>query len=227
MSAVRQIDRALKRLYNIETPLCAEKFLVNYFPIGTKKQIASKDLEGALYIQQSSVTQESEEPSVDLGIYLSERVRRELKSFPSWQSPWTLEQVKAFSVASEEISHFHYLVFNLERNRSVSEFEIELQGEIDKFLLLFFCESFSGKSGESKFEELFERLFINFRLANSLNEIQRQRYLDASIYAKMFFRKLKRNLAQKRRVSLALKQTRFFYQMDLANKMSFLHGTRD
>jgi len=223
MRAVRQIDRALKRLYNIETALCAEEFLIFQFPSISKKQIASKELQGALYIRKGTDEQAGDEPSVDLGIYLSPEVRQILESFSDWSSPWTLEQVKAFSVACEEVSHFHYLVFNLERKRPISEFEIELQGEIDKFLLMYFCESLGHKAGLTKFETIFEQLFINYRLADCLNEIQKQRYLDASLYAKKFFQKMKRYLGEGGSVNEMLKQTRMFYNMDLASKISFLH----
>jgi hypothetical protein len=222
MRAVRQIDRALKRLYNIETSLCAEEFLIFHFPTVPQKQIASKELQGALYVRRGAEEPGSNELSIDLGIYLSEQVREVLENFPDWSSPWSLEQIKAFSVACEEVSHFHYLVFNLERKRPISEFEIELQGEIDKFLLMYFCESLADNAGLTKFEILFEQLFINYRLAGCLNEIQKQRYLDASLYAKSFFQKMRKHLGSNGSVTEVLKRTRHFYQMDLASKISFL-----
>lgn len=226
MRVVSQIDRAIKKLYNIETSLCAENFLIDSFPDKSIRKVSSKNIEGALYIKQNSPKMDSEDTSIDLGIYFSPGVYEELRNFPRWNHPWTLSQLQAFSVVCEEVSHFHYLIFNLSRQRPVSEFELELQGEIDRFILMFFCEDGIEKNGTRKFDELFEQLFFNYRLASFLTDTQTQRYKDASIYAKRFFQKMKSSFSEREKFSDMLKQARLFYGYDLADKVSFLLGTR-
>jgi hypothetical protein len=223
MRAVRQIDQAIKDLYHIETQLCAEDFLLFHFPLSLKQGVPSKSLQGALYVRNSHPNHQ--EPEVDLGIYLSPPVREELTTFNDWGKHWTTAQLNAFCVACEEISHFHYLIFNLERNRPVSEFELELQGEIDKFLLVFFAHYSDGRSEIERFEQIFIQLFEEFRLSPGLSELQKQRYLDASQYAKQFFRKFKEHLIDERRRLNFFSKTRQFYQMDLARKIEFLNSS--
>ncbi len=223
MLALTQIDQALKRLYNLETNHCAEHFLLPSPPDRYLKKVASKDLQGALYIYSYDTDKLIKEQTVDLGIYLSNGVEEELKTFATWQNPWKIDQLKAFTVATEEVSHFHYLIYNLERERRVSQFELELQGEIDKFLLLFFCKSLSQDKGRLRFEDIFQQLFWNYQLASHLSEEEKERYLDASRYAQRFIRKMKTLFGENLRIPQVLKQTRLFYRMALGYKMAFLH----
>ena len=227
MGAVSQIESALKNLYNIESKFCAENFLITHFPPNAIKRAGSRDFEGALYIQQSAIDEKDKEISIELGIYLSNSVREQLETFSHWATPWTLDQLKAFSVASEEISHFHYLIYNLTRNRPLTEFELELQGEIDRFLLLFFCKPFSEKSSKTNCDDLFEQLFCNYTFAERLTRVQRQRYEDASSYAKRFVQKIKPMLIDSTSLHKALKQSRLFYEMDLNHKIAFLHRVKN
>ena len=171
--AVRKIDRALKRLYNLEGRYRAEDFLIQK-PVADSQQ-------GALFVQK-----ESESNDLQVGIYLSREVYKELESFREWRPrEWSRDQVSAFTVAAEEVSHFHYLLFHVEKGRSVSHLELELQGEIDKFILTFFANLQTGEA-EKTFEALFEQLFHHFRLAENLSEEQRARYQAASDYARKF-----------------------------------------
>ena len=227
MTALSQIDSALKNLYNIESKFCAENFLITDFPVHAIKRAGSKDFEGALYIQQNSSQPIDQEISVEIGIYLSNSVREQLETFTAWVTPWSLDQLKAFSVASEEVSHFHYLIYNLARNRPLTEFELELQGEIDRFLLLFFSKPFSQNSFKTNFEDIFEQLFCNYSFAKRLTKAQRQRYADASSYAKRFCQKMKGLLTERESLPHALKQSRIFYDMDLNHKIAFLHRVKN
>ncbi|NQW43798.1 MAG: hypothetical protein HQ462_00150, partial [Deltaproteobacteria bacterium] len=81
MLALTQIDQALKRLYNLETNHCAEHFLLPSPPDRYLKKVASKDLQGALYIYSYDTDKLIKEQTVDLGIYLSNGVEEELKTF--------------------------------------------------------------------------------------------------------------------------------------------------
>jgi hypothetical protein len=222
MLAVKQIDRAIKYLYNLNPEHCAEKFLIQSIPNLGLSKAASKDLKGALYISPSPPGPKLEEPSVDLGIYLSEDVRELLKNFTTWSPIWTHQQVQAFSIAGEEISHFHYFVFNLNRERPVSEFELELQGEIDKFLLLYFSGFQSEAPKTEKFEWLFEQLFFNFSLLSNLTIIEKQRYLDATVYARRFIQNIRKHLVEGGSIDRAITNAREFYQKELADKVGAL-----
>ncbi len=222
MLAVQQIDRALKRLYNIESSHCAEDFLIFHKPIISLKNAGSKDLSGALFIRGADSLLDDPESSLDLGIYLSSSVRETLHNFHLWVSPWSVEQLNAFCVACEEVSHFHYLLYNVNKSRPISQFELELQGEVDKFVLSLFSHFDVSSRPQEKFEFLMSQLFEQFRLISSLEESQRRRYLEANCFARRFVQKLKKYFSETHDFSKIIHQTRRFYQSDLATKMSSL-----
>jgi hypothetical protein len=146
-AAIRRIDRALKELNNLDQTLRAEDFL-----LAPKEGRAPA---GALYIQEQG-------DDVSVGIYLNSGVARELGTFPKWKmGELTLDQKRAFAVASEEVSHFHYLLFHLAGGRAVSRLEMELQGEVDTFLLSYFASAEAGKE-ETAFETAFAQAFEHF-----------------------------------------------------------------
>lgn len=161
-AAIRSMDRALKRLYNLEPGYRAENFLVSR-PVNVKAA-GNADFKGALYVRTNPWAESVADLS--LAIYLSEPVVEELASFRSWRtSLWSRAQIAAFTVAAEEISHFHYLLYHASRTRQVSQLELELQGDIDKFLLTYFANFWKVESSEEAFDALFEQLFYRFRLS--------------------------------------------------------------
>lgn len=221
MLAIQEIDRALKRLYNLNDNYCAEEFLIKYCPVNAQRKAGSKDLKGAVYIQPVEPSANTAEPSVDIGIYLSDDIRMNLESFTGWSTPWSQSQLQAFAVASEEVSHFHYLVHNIERERPVSQFELELQGEVDKFFLLFFSDCVNANDKNEKFDILFKQLFFNFRLISTLTPEQAQRYIDASMYARKFLLGIRKKVSSENSMDRLFEVVRTFYYRDLAGKVGF------
>ena len=69
----------------------------------------------------------------------------------------------AFCTATEEVSHFLYVLFCARFERSVTQLELELQGEVDKYLCAVFLLSLQNEGAVSA--SLRERLFRHFRLA--------------------------------------------------------------
>jgi hypothetical protein len=222
-TVVRKIDRALKDLYRLDAKYNAEEFLIKkpYVShvsrgIYLDKMAANAALQGALFIRPGRPASE-----ISLGIYLSEGVRRNLLSFRRWpKSGWSWEQVDAFSVAAEEVSHFQYLVFHASAGRGVSQLELELQGEIDKFLLTYFAVMAGRQFDEKIFGSLFEQFFFRFHLAANLSEEQRARYIQANNFAKHFIRRCEGYLARPGGHERVLRLLRRFYRMSAHEKMS-------
>jgi hypothetical protein len=204
MKAVRLIDQAIKRLYQLSTPFHAEHFLMPK-PLGS----ALKSPRAALYIAPPT----EEEDTLSLGIYLNGEIQSELESFESWGTRWTASQTAAFGTAAEEVSHFNYLVHNAPVGRAVSHLELELQAEVDKFLLLFFADPQS-------FEELFEKCFEKFSWLPQLTAEQRTRYEEANRLAKAFLSKHAALFKKSETHEKCLRIFRAFYAMSLEGKVS-------
>lgn len=217
-AVIRQIDRALKRLYHLDSAHRAEDFLLSR-PIETLAA-GSSDLHGALYVRAGIASE------LSLGIFLSEKVTRELSSFAFWRSKhWSHSQIAAFTVAAEEVSHFHYLLHHAAHERSVSQLELELQGEIDKFLLTFFANRPREEDAEPLFEALFEQLFYFFHFAPALSSEQRDRYRTANHLARRFIRRHARMLTLEFRSEWIFRRLRKFYRLNASDKMSAIGPT--
>jgi hypothetical protein len=206
-NAISKIDRALKRLYNLHSPLQAEDFLLRR-PYSSSVDQAPP---GALYIEPPT----PEEDTLSLGIYLNPSVQTALDDFPQWARHWNAQQLAAFGLAAEEVSHFHYVAHHAPQGRGVSQLELELQGEVDKFLITFFARPVA----EEPFTALLERFFENFHFHPKLDAEQRERYAHAHTMAKAFLVKhadLFRGAPQDK----LLKIVREFYRLSLEEKVS-------
>jgi hypothetical protein len=82
---------------------------------------------------------------------------------------------------AEEVSHFVYLQFCATAERSVTQLELELQGEVDKYLTAAFLLSQQNDGAVST--RLRELLFRHYHLLPGLSMEQAERYRTASVLA--------------------------------------------
>ena len=202
-ATIRIIEEALHQMYSINTPFRAENFLI------TKPHNTSESLQGALCVRHGSF--------MEVGIYLDPAILDSLSHLPMNDniSRWPTHQLNAFSIAAEEISHFHYLLFHAANNRPVSQLELEIQGEIDRFLLCFF----SDPNPESIIENLIERLFDRFRLREHLSTEESRRYTRANGLAKNFVIKHVKKMTQPSHRDRLLRFVRRFYRLAEQEKL--------
>jgi len=202
---LRRIDRAIKRLYNLEFKPSVEQFLVT---------LPDSKRQGVLLLAQYP-----EQDSLELGIHLSKNVRGSLATFPKGRwGDWPSEKLQAFTVVTEEISHFHYVRYHATQGRQVSQLEMELQGEIDKFLIAYFTNP--GIKHETEFEKLFESFFARFSLRPGLSREEEQRYVEANHLARRYIHKLATVLQDPRRREDLLRRLRKFYRLSACEKIS-------
>jgi hypothetical protein len=217
---ISKIDRAVKRLYNIDFKFKAENFLLHEDadPEVNDGLVESGKMDAALVLKTMS-----EKPAdVSLGIFLNSALRDILPSLKGWHvEKWNHEQVSAFITTSEEISHFNYFLFPTLRKRKVSQLELELQGDVDKFFLMFFALARGKKASPEMFDLLYEQLFMHFRLKEGLSEEQQERYRDANNFAKAFILKCRPLLIDRTKFSQAIENARKFYRLDNAGKISW------
>lgn len=153
---------------------------------------------------------------VSVAIALHPRVLLDLKHLnESYFSSWNHQQVQSFSVATEEISHFRYFVFHAHQKREVSQLELEFQGEIDKFLLLYLLSQ--------HYEKSFQTLFEHFSFPLSLTLEESERYEAAHQLAKEFIQKRRQCFASHLDFSNLLKELRAHYRMSPEERFSLIH----
>lgn len=153
------------------------------------------------------VAQDPEEPAV--GLYVSEEVLIHAERFLGVPRP---EHMDAFCVALEGVSHFVYLLYAQAQDRPVSLFELELQAELDKFLLLRLSHPVPG---------LLSQLFENFRLADRLEAAEQARYSTANRNARRYALWLERKFARGEGQA-AIEDARALYRKPLTHKLDHI-----
>jgi len=206
------IDKGIKDLYQLSDKYPAEDFLIQKpWPI---RAIANQAQHGALYIDSARDSNED----LHLGIYLDENTRKQLNSIEGLKvHQFTTQQLQAFCVAVEELSHFNYFVYHVLRGRVLSELEIELQGEVDKFLIVFYSRT---TAPGLFFDNLYDCLFNRYATRVGLNPVQADRYQQASDYAAKFIGKNREKFMMEGEHHRLLKRLRDFYRLNLAEKIN-------
>jgi len=116
-----------------------------------------------------------------------------------------------FCLAVEGVSHFVYLALAAARQRPVSQLELELQAEVDKFVCcLLVNDQTSNLRG---------RLFGEVSYADDLDAAERERYRVANEQAGRYAAALERRFVAHAETGAMLAEVRRFYRMDLPDKL--------
>ncbi len=157
---LHELQKHLQSIYHIETPN------IDPFILSTKQmQKLHPNLDvGSLRPQVMFIKNEE---GIDLGVYLGDEVHQLLSD-----NQLEHASLSQFCVLCEELSHFMYLIFKSMHQMQMSLLDVELQGELDKTLLI--------KSFWPQFEDLRKKLFINVDYDASLKADEKQRYMLAN-----------------------------------------------
>jgi hypothetical protein len=118
---------------------------------------------------------------------------------------------------TEEVSHFLYLLFCARSSRSVTELELELQGEVDKYLTAAFFLSLQNEGAVST--GLRALLFHEYRLVSGLSPEQAERYRTASRLAFRWCGYLEEEYLRPRRLEGLAREARRFYRLGQSDKL--------
>ena len=119
-----------------------------------------------------------------------------------------------FLLAVEGVSHFIYAICAARVDRKVSQLELELQAEVDKYVTcLLVTEPVRSK-------EWRERLFGDACYEPDLDHDESQRYRAANDNAHRYAAFLETEFVARRRIPEMLGELRRFYRLGLAAKLS-------
>jgi len=160
------------------------------------------------------VAQEGDEVSV--GVVLDEATSAHLeKSDP--RDRLDASNLGAFSTLTEEVSHFLYLVFRAHRQRQVTQLELELQAEVDKYLTAVFFLGLQNEGAVST--SLRHMLFRRYRLAGGLSAESVERYHEASRLANRYCGWLETRYLRSRRLPDLAREARRFWRLGQREKL--------
>jgi hypothetical protein len=200
-----QVQRRLETLYALEAQAPVTDFLV-----------AEEDA-AALPGGGSRTLVHHEGDDVSLAVVLEDGVRAHLaERDPRVQLDDT--NLGPFCTLAEEVSHFVYLQFCARAERSVTQLELELQGEVDKYLTTAFLLSEQNDGAVST--RLRALLFQHYRLGPGLSPEQAERYRAASALAYRYCGWLEQRFLRRRAgVPELARESRRFYRLGQREKL--------
>jgi hypothetical protein len=199
------VQRRLESLYALERQAPVSEFLIPAEAAATYPGGGSRTL----------LTQTGDD--VSLGVVLEDSVRARLAAADP-RVHLDGGNLDPFCVATEEVSHFVYLVFCAQAERQVTPLELELQGEVDKYLSAVFLLSLQNEGAVSPF--LRELLFHQYRLADHVTAGEDgERYRRASALAYRYCGYLEARFLRTARLSDLVREARRFYRLQQRDKL--------
>ena len=122
-----------------------------------------------------------------------------------------------FATLTEEVSHFVYLMFCAQAERRITQLELELQGDVDKYLTALAFLSLQSEGAASS--RLREALFRRYRLAEHVTPERAERYHAASRLADRYCGWLERHYVRSGRSADLTREARRFYRLGQGEKL--------
>ena len=120
----------------------------------------------------------------------------------------------------EGVSHFSCVAWKAAQDRTVTLLELELQGEIDKFVSTALLAI--AQADAELLNRLHGWLFDDIRFHDELDEEQVDRYRAANDYAARFCHRILEQLLQNDTAAFA--ELRQFYRLQAEDKISHIHS---
>ena len=120
----------------------------------------------------------------------------------------------------EGVSHFNCVTWKAGQDRTVTLLELELQGEIDKFVATALLAL--AQADNELLDRLHSWLFDDVRFHSDLDESQIDRYRAANDYAARFCHRIREQLCRNDMAAFA--ELRQFYRLQAEDKISHIHS---
>jgi hypothetical protein len=190
---------------------------IKEFLIGrdTCRRLVGEAAGSTVIVQQTELGEE-----IQVGVYLGEEVLSHLEEI-ELSNDMSSEGLNLLCTAIEEVSHFAYLWWNARRGKPVTQLELELQGEVDKFITAVLLSARQNSGRVSR--EILDQLFGGFELREGLDESSRARYRAASSFARNYCCTLVRRFLRQARLADLLVDLREFYRLSQGGKIGHIH----
>jgi hypothetical protein len=166
-----------------------------------------------------------EEDGVSLGLYLDDAVMETAAAAdPHHPRPRLVARVALarMACATEGVSHFVYLATRAAAGRPVSLLELEVQAEVDKFVLLLLHLWRRGLRRTSR--ALRQRLYDRVRYHPHLRTEALARYREANRLGGAYARWLERRFVADADIDGLLRELRQSYRLSGGEKLAYLGG---
>ncbi len=205
---LQRIQRALSELYDLRALPDVEQFVCG-------KELLHRAVgEGAEERGEVLLVLEDEQ-GVHVGLYLDPAVLAQIAE----REP----DFRAVCLATEGVSHFLYLSFRADNEEQVTQLELELQAEVDKYAAALLAGNGAGLlRGRSR--ALRERLFARARFLDPPDTAEGERYRVAHRAAARYAESLERRFVDAGRCDALCAELRRFYRLGAREKLERAEG---
>ncbi|MGE0548443.1 MAG: hypothetical protein AB7O24_30630 [Kofleriaceae bacterium] len=201
-----RVQRGLETLYRVETGIEIDDFVVD--PTLRDAMVTSRKSREQLLVCEA-------DGELSFGLFIEPRVLDNLAANdPS--ARLDDRNLGDFLLAVEGVSHFIYTAWCAQRDRPVSQLELELQAEVDKYITCLLAMVPEPDVSAT----LRRRLFIDSEYEPDLDSDERERYRAANDNALRYAAWLEDTFVAPRRIPEMLGELRRFYRQGLAAKLS-------
>ena len=212
MAPLEALQLGLERLYDIHLDYRVEDFVIT-------DPVLARELEGNPEARPTAekLLVRQHEDGLDLTLYLDAELLERLEAIGPHGEPGSGE-LADYCTVLEGVSHFLYLAWNAGHGREVTPLELELQAEVDKYVV---SARRLRRHDRHAPAHLHRWLFANAAFAEELERPELERYRDASRYAGRYCRQLAERYLGRAATDNEglLRDLRRFYRLPLHHKI--------
>lgn len=194
---LKHLQDAIAELYDLELDLDVSDFVCSAEV--AREIVGDEILRGELLL----VSEEADEVAISL--YVDELAVLELGGADGWASP---PRFPSFCLAAEGVSHFVYLVYRALHREPVSQFELELQAEVDKYALAVLSAAREERFWVSR--RVRYGLFVRAHFLDEAGSDEGSRYRRASALGARYAARLENHLRRDDAKAFAADLRRFY-----------------
>ena len=202
-----ELYKMLCRIYEIQNPQDIERFII------TDQSSDNDIMIGNRFSNREALLIRESNDGLEIGLYISPDILKSIENDDPLHDPDSL------ACAIEGTSHFLYLCNRIEEDRKVTQLELEIQAEVDKFLLLHLIASSDGGSVS---QDLFNMQFENHSFDPGLDPSEIQRYKEANRFAAKYCHHLFKSCFNPLRLDELINKVRCFFLKNLSQKVEML-----
>lgn len=206
-----RVQRGLETLYRVDTGVAIDDFVIDA-PTRDRLVVDRRPREQLLLVEG--------EGEVSLALFVDPVAIANLERHDPGRQLGD-HNLGDFLLVIEGVSHFIYAITCAREQRPVTQLELELQAEIDKYIACLLV----GDPELDASAALRERLFADPMYEPDLNADERLRYRAANDHAHRYAAWLEAVYLAPQRIPDMLSELRRFYRDSLASKLARIAGT--
>jgi len=208
-SILQHIDR----IYDLELDVDIHDFLVD---TDTCTRLGHDSARASVLVREHHARDE-----LELGVYIGDDELEQLSNI-DLTARIQPDSFELLVTAIEEVSHFAYLAFCANREKRVTQLELELQAEVDKFITATLLVA--SRNGGRVPAGFLDRLFGDFEIREGLDVSVHDRYAAAASFASRYCSYVVQDSLGSTSLRALLPELRSFYRLTQTGKIGRIHN---